>query len=112
MDVREGNYSGKTLFSQGEILMKNIIEDSPSYLLLMLVFRINSFSIIKENLGRSVREIDLFIKTRKDSSVRRKQEKKKIVKFAILLDVYSFVYFSLVIVSFRISASLIGCFRE
>ena len=59
MDVKEGNFSGKTLFSQGERLMKNIIEDSSSYLILMLVFRINSFSVIKENLGRSEREIDL-----------------------------------------------------
>ena len=62
---------------------QNIIEDSSSYLLLMLVFRINSFSMIKENLGRSEREIDLFIKTRQDSSVRRKVTKKgKICHFA------------------------------
>ena len=53
MDVREGNFSGKTLFSKVERLMKNIVEDSSSYLLLMPVFRINSFSMIKENLGRS-----------------------------------------------------------
>ena len=39
MDVKEGNFSEKTLFSQGERLMKNIIEDSSSYQLLMLVFR-------------------------------------------------------------------------
>ena len=77
MDVREGNFSGKALFSQGERLMKNVIEDSSSYLLLMLVFRINSFSMIKENLGRSEREIDLFIKTRQDSSIRRKVTRKK-----------------------------------
>ena len=38
MDVREGNFSEKTLFSQGERLMKNIIEDSSSYLMLMLDF--------------------------------------------------------------------------
>ena len=31
--------------------MKNIIEDSSSYLLLMLVYRINSFSMMKEKLG-------------------------------------------------------------
>ena len=66
MDVREGNFSEKTIFSQRERLMKNIIEDSSSYLLLMLDFRINSFAMIKENLGRSEREIDLFVKTRQD----------------------------------------------
>ena len=81
--------------------MKNIIEDSSSYLLLMLVFRINSFSMIKENLGRSERQIDLFIKTRQDSSIRRKvTRKKKKVKFAILLDglficLFQFSYCSL-----------------
>ena len=67
----------KTLFSQGERSMKNIIEDSSSYLLLMLVFRINSFSMIKEKLGRSEREIGLFIKTNQDSSIRRKVTRKK-----------------------------------
>ena len=77
MDVREGNFSEKTLFSQGERSMKNIIEDSSSYLLLMLVFRINSFSMIKEKLGRSEREIGLFIKTRQDSSIRRKITRKR-----------------------------------
>ena len=53
MGVREGNLSEKALFSQGERLVKNdsIIEDSSSYLFLMLVFRINSFSIMKEKLG-------------------------------------------------------------
>ena len=51
MDVREGNFSEKTLFSQGERLMKTIIEDSSSYLFLMLVFLINSFSMVKEKLG-------------------------------------------------------------
>ena len=67
MDVREANFSEKTLFSQGERLMKNVIEDSSSYLLLMLVFRINSFSMIKKKPGRSEREMGLFIKTRQDS---------------------------------------------
>ena len=59
MDVREGNFSEKTLFSQGERLMKNgsIIEDSSSYLFLMLVFRINSFSMIKEKLGVKERKV-------------------------------------------------------
>ena len=77
MDVKEGNFNEQTLSSQRERLMKNIIEDSSSYLLLMLVFRINSFSMIEENLGRSEREIDLFIKTRQDSSIRRKVTRKK-----------------------------------
>ena len=56
--------SVKTLFSQGERLMKNntIIEDSSSCLFLMLGFGIHSFSTMKEKLG--VREIGLFIKTR------------------------------------------------
>ena len=79
MYVREGNFSEKTLFSQEERLVKNIIEDSSSCLLLMLVFRINSFSMIIEKIGP-------LIKTRM---------------------VYSFVYFSLGIVTFRTSASLI-----
>ena len=43
----------KTSLSQEERLMKNdsIIEDSSSYLFLMLVFRINSFSMMKEKPG-------------------------------------------------------------
>ena len=52
--------------------MKNCIEDSSSYLFLMLVFRINSFSMIKEKLVRSEREIGLFIKTKQDSSIQEK----------------------------------------
>ena len=59
MDVREGNFSQKTLFLEGERLMKNIIEDSSSYLLLMLVFRINSFSIMKGKLGVKERQVYL-----------------------------------------------------
>ena len=54
---------------------------------------------------KNEREIDVFIKTRQDSTIRRKVTRKKKVKFAILLD--DFVYFSLVIYTFRISASLI-----
>ena len=89
MDVREENFSEKTLFSQGERLMKNITEGSSSYLFLImtLVFRINSFSMIKEKLGWIEREID------------------QAGPFCLM--VYSFVYFSLVIVAFRISTSLI-----
>ena len=77
MDVREGNFSEKALFAQGERLIKNIIEDSLSYLFLMLVFRINSFSMIKDKLGWSEREIGLFIKTRQNSSIRRKVTRSK-----------------------------------
>ena len=90
MDVREGNFSEMTSFSprfsQGERLMENnytITKDSSSYLFLMLVFRINSFSMTKE---KNEREIGLFIKTRQDSTIRRKVTRKKKVKFAILLD--------------------------
>ena len=44
----------KTLFSQGERLMDRritITEDSSSYLFLMLIFQINSLSMMKEMLG-------------------------------------------------------------
>ena len=56
--------------------------------------------MIKEKLGRSEREIDLFIKTRQDLSVRKKVTRKKKVKFAILLDglficLFQFSYCSL-----------------
>ena len=47
----------------------NVIEDSSSYLFLVLVFLMNSFSMMKEKLER---EIGLFIKTRQDSTIRRK----------------------------------------
>ena len=77
-----------------------------------IVFQINSFSMTKENLGWSEREIDQFIKTRQDSSIRRKVTRKKKVNFAIVLDGLFICLFSLVIVAFRISASLIGSFRE
>ena len=66
MDVREGNYSEITSFSQGERLMENTTEHSSSYLFLMLVFKINSFSMTKEKNERE------FIKTRQDSTIRRK----------------------------------------
>ena len=49
--------SAKNFISQGERLMKNITDDSSSYLLL--------------------KEIGLFIKTRQDLSVRRKVTRKK-----------------------------------
>ena len=81
MDVREGNFSEITSFSQGERLMENnTTEHSSSYLFLMLVFQINSFSMTKEK-----NELE-FIKTRQDSTIRRKVTRKKKVKFAILLD--------------------------
>ena len=75
IDFREGNFSEITSFSQGERLMENITisEDSSSYLFLMLVFRINSFSMTKE---KNEREIGLFIKTRQDSTIRRKVTRK------------------------------------
>ena len=56
---------------------------------------------------KNEREIGLFIKTRQDSTIRSKVTRKKTVKFAICLIVYLFVYFSLNIEAFRISASLI-----
>ena len=43
-----------------------------SYLLLMLVFQINSFSMVKEKLGVKER----FIKTRQDSTIRKKVTRK------------------------------------
>ena len=42
--------------------------------------------MIKEKIGQSEREIGLFIKTRQNSSIRRKVTRKKKIKFAILLD--------------------------
>ena len=74
-----------------------VTKDSSSYLFLMLVFRINSFSMTKE---KNEREIGLFIKTRQDSTIRRKVTRKKKVKFAILLDglficLFQFSYLSL-----------------
>ena len=52
MDVREGNFSETTLFSQGERSIRiTITDDSSCYLFLMLVSEINSFSMIKEKLG-------------------------------------------------------------
>ena len=57
---------------------------------------------------KNEREIGLFIKTRQDSTIRRKVTRKKKVNSPFCLMVYSFVYFSLVLIeAFRISASLI-----
>ena len=61
-----------------------------------------------EREARSEGEKGLFIETRQDSTIRRKVTRKKNLKFTILLDGYSFVYFSLVIEAFRISASIIA----
>ena len=77
MDVREGNFSEKTLFHK-----EKKIDEEYYWLKLKLPivnarFSINSFSMIKEKLGRSEREIGLFIKTRQDSSIRRKVTTKK-----------------------------------
>ena len=84
MDVREGNFSEITLFSQGERLMELLSSiTSSSNQFLMLVFRINSFSMTKE---KNEREIGVFIKTKQDSTIRIKVTRKKKVKFAILLD--------------------------
>ena len=71
-----------------------------------MLFFSNKFISDDEREARSEREIGLFIKTRQDSTIRRKVAQKKKVKFAILLDGL-FIYFSLVIEAFRISASLI-----
>ena len=73
-----------TLFSQGERLMKNIIEDSSSYLFLMLVFRINPFSMMKEKLG--VKERWVYYQDQAELINSKKVTIKKKVKFAILLD--------------------------
>ena len=50
---------------------------------MMLVFQINSFSVMKVREARSEREICLFIKTRQDSTILRKVTRKKQVKFTI-----------------------------
>ena len=100
MDVREGNFSERTLFSQERRLIITIIDDSLSYLFLMLVFQINSFSMTKPWEARNEWEIGLFIKTRQDSTIRRKVTRKKQVKFAIVLNglficLFQFSYWSL-----------------
>ena len=75
----------KTLFSQEERLIRTVIDDSLSYRFLVLVFEINSFSIMKTWEARNERKIGLFIKTMQDLTIRRKVTRKKQVKFAILL---------------------------
>ena len=68
----------KTLFSEGERLMKNIIEDSSSYLFGFDVRFSNKFIFDDEREARSEGGISLFIKTRQDSTIRRKVTRKKI----------------------------------
>ena len=90
--MSDSEYS--STMTRRKLLLSSITSSSCPFL--MLVFRINSFSMTKE---KNEKEIGLFIKTRQDSTIRRKVTRKKKVKFTILLDglVYSFVYFSLVI---------------
>ena len=64
----------KIIFSQGERLMKNdsITEDSSNYLGILDARFSNKFIFDDEREARSERNIGLFIKTRQDSTIRRK----------------------------------------
>ena len=74
--------------------------------LLMPVFRINSFSIMNKKVAQELRRDRFIYQDQTGLKDSKKSNKRKKIKFAILLDGL-FIYFSLVIEPFRISASLI-----
>ena len=60
MNVREENFSEKRYFhKEKDWWRRTIIDDSLSYLFFMLVFQINSFSMMKEKLGVKERYVYL-----------------------------------------------------
>ena len=72
----------------------------------MPVFRINSFLIMNRKVALELKRDRFIYQDQTGLNDSKKSNKKKKVKFAILL--YGlFIYFSLVIEPFRISASLI-----
>ena len=74
--------------------------------MLMPVFRINSFLIMNRKVALELKRDRFIYQDQTGLNDSKKSNKKKKVKFAILL--YGlFIYFSLVIEPFRISASLI-----
>ena len=81
MDVREANFIFTRTNIDEETLLLRIAQVTS-----ILDARFSNKFIFDEREARSEREKGLFIKTRQDSTARRKVTRKKKVKFAILLD--------------------------
>ena len=76
MDVREGNFNEKTLFSQEKDRLDAVVAaEILSHLFLMQVLQINWFSMVKLREARSERKIGLFITNRIQQFVEKWQEK-------------------------------------
>ena len=106
MSGKETSMKKLLLFSQGERLM-TIIDNSLSYLFFMLYFKKEFIFDDEKEVGERKRDRSIY-RDLAGFNNSKKSNKKTHVKFAILLHSFSFVYFSLVIESFRISASLIS----